>query len=196
VEIPHVVEPHPDTGVVNSKLGIWLFLASEMMLFGALFSSFILLRVGSIEWPHGSAILNVPLGTINTLILISSSVSVVMAWSSLKMNDFIKARQYLLVTIGCALVFLCIKAYEYSVKFEHGLYPSVNNFFGIYFTLTVLHAIHVIGGIVVFAYLAGPGAKLWKENPDMYTNRIEAAGLYWHFVDLVWIFLFPSLYLL
>jgi cytochrome c oxidase subunit 3 len=196
MEIAHITEPHPDTGIVNSKLGIWLFLASEVMLFGALFSSLILLRVSSVSWPVGMDILNVPLATVNTLVLILSSVTVVMAWASLKGNDFVKARMYLLVTLACAFGFMVIKAIEYSSKFEHGLYPSTNNFIGIYFTLTGLHAIHVLGGIVVFLYFVGPGAKLWKTDPEMYTNRIEATGLYWHFVDLVWIFLFPSLYLL
>jgi cytochrome c oxidase subunit 3 len=196
MEIPHIVDPHPDTGINNSKLGIWLFLASEVMLFGALFSSLILLRVTSIEWPVGMDILNVPLATLNTVVLISSSVTVVLAWTALKMNDFAKARMYLLATIACSLGFMVIKTIEYTTKFSHGLYPNVNNFLGIYFTMTGLHAIHVIGGFVVFVYLVGPGAKLWKENPEMYTNRVEATGLYWHFVDLVWIFLFPSLYLL
>ncbi|MFT4571254.1 MAG: cytochrome c oxidase subunit 3 [Hyphomicrobiaceae bacterium] len=196
MEIAHITEPHPDTGIVNSKLGIWLFLASEVMLFGALFSSLILLRVSSVSWPSGMDILNVPLATLNTLVLILSSVTVVMAWTQLKMGDFVKARMYLFITLACAFGFMIIKSIEYSAKFEHGLYPATNNFIGIYFTLTGLHAIHVLGGIGMFLYFVGPGAKLWKTNPEMYTNRIEATGLYWHFVDLVWIFLFPSLYLL
>lgn len=196
MEIAHITEPHPDTGVVNSKLGVWLFLASEIMLFGALFSSLILLRVSAVSWPAGMDILNVPLATVNTLVLILSSVTVVMAWAALKENDFPKARNYLLVTLACAFGFMVIKSIEYSSKFEHGLYPDTSNFFGIYFTMTGLHAIHVLGGIGMFLYFVGPGAKLWKTDPEMYTNRIEATGLYWHFVDLVWIFLFPSLYLL
>ena len=74
--------------------------------------------------------------------------------------------------------------------------PWHSTFFAIYFTLTGLHGIHILGGIVVMGYLAGPGAKLWKTNPTWFTNRVEHAGLFWHFVDLVWIFLFPTLYLL
>src|SRR5215831_5690651 len=146
MNIPYTVEPRPDTGLHNGKLGIWLFLASEVMLFGALFSSYILLRVGAPEWPHGE--LSIPLGAINTVILISSSVTMVMAWASLKMRDW------------------------------------------------GLHRLHIVGGMIVMAYFLGPGAKLWKKNPDQFANRIEATGLYWHFVDLVWIFLFPVLYLL
>jgi len=100
VEIPYTVEPRPDSGLANGKLGIWLFLASEVMLFGALFSTYILLRVGAPEWPHGE--LSVKLGAINTVILICSSVTMVMSWASLKLNDFSKSRVYLLVTIVLA----------------------------------------------------------------------------------------------
>jgi len=196
MEIPHIEEAHPETGVVNAKLGIWLFLASEVMLFGALFSSYVILRLGSTEWPHGSLILNVPLATVNTLVLISSSVTIVMAWASLMMKDIGKYRVYMGLTCLCALIFLVIKYIEYTTKFEHGLYPSTSTFLAIYFTMTGLHGIHVIGGLVVNGYLLGPGAKLWNTHPVQFTNRVECAGLYWHFVDLVWIFLFPVMYLL
>jgi cytochrome c oxidase subunit III len=197
MEIPYAVKAHPVTGIANGKLGIWLFLASEVMLFGALFSSYVLLRVGADVWPHGRDVgLSVPLATLNTMVLIASSVTMVMSWASLKMNEFGKFRMYLGITILLSFVFLIIKYFEYSAKFHHDIYPSTSTFFAIYFTLTGLHGLHVIGGIVVNGYLIGPGSKLWKQDPDRFTNRIEYAGLYWHFVDLVWIFLFPVLYLL
>lgn len=196
MEIAHITKPHAETGLVNSKLGVWLFLASEVMLFGALFSSYIIMRIGSTSWPHGYTILNVPLATVNTFALISSSVTIVLAWASLKLNDFGKFRMYMGATIALSFVFLVIKYFEYTAKFEHGLYPSTNTFLAIYFTMTGLHGLHVIGGIIVNAYLLGPGSKLWHRSPDQFANRVEGAGLYWHFVDLVWIFLFPVLYLL
>ena len=196
MEIAHITKPHPETGLVNSKLGVWLFLASEVMLFGALFSSYIIMRIGSTVWPHGSQILNIPLATVNTFVLISSSVTIVLAWASLKLNQFAKFRTYMGITIALSFVFLVIKYFEYTAKFEHGLYPSTNTFLAIYFTLTGLHGIHVVGGIIANSYLVGPGSKLWKTNPEQFANRVEGAGLYWHFVDLVWIFLFPVLYLL
>jgi len=196
MEIPYTVNPRPDTGLYNGKLGIWLFLASEVMLFGALFSSYILLRVGAPEWPQGSSILNVPLATLNTFVLIGSSVTMVMAWSSLAMKDFTKYKIYMGITILCAFGFLIIKYIEYSTKIHHHLYPSTSTFMAIYFTLTGLHGLHVIGGLIVNSYFWGPGAKMWKTEPERFRNRIEIAGLYWHFVDLVWIFLFPVLYLL
>ncbi|MDQ6632561.1 MAG: cytochrome c oxidase subunit 3 [Verrucomicrobiota bacterium] len=270
MEIPYVTQARPDTGLYNAKVGIWLFLASEVMLFGALFSSYILLRVGAAPgaWPHG--LLNIPLGTLNTLVLISSSITVVMAWASLKMNQFGKFKFYQSITILCALTFLGIKTFEYHDKFTHyyvklndgtemtghlegspmflnlakisdpkHLIPEIkihpdaprtdshmpaqkahathagakviktsdikklecfgpwhNTYLAIYFTLTALHALHVIGGALVIAFIWGPGAKMWKTDPERYTNRVEISGLFWHFVDLVWIFLFPVLYLL
>jgi cytochrome c oxidase subunit 3 len=197
MQIPYTVETRPDTGLYNAKLGIWLFLASEVMLFGALFSSYILLRTGAPVWPHGREMgLSVPLATLNTLILIGSSVTMVMSWASLKLKDFAKFRLYMGLTILCALGFMVIKAIEYHHKFEVGNYPSKNTFLAVYFTLTGLHGLHVLGGMVVNGYMWGPGAKMWKSDPERFTNRIEVAGLYWHFVDLVWIFLFPTLYLL
>ena len=194
--IPYTVEPRPDTALNNVKIGIWLFLASEVMLFGALFASYILLRAGAETWPHGYTILNVPLATVNTVVLITSSVTMVMAWASLMRKDFGKYRLYMGATILLGLVFLVIKYIEYTSKFHHGLYPSTSTFLAIYFTLTGLHGLHVVGGMCFNAYLWGPGAKMWKTAPQQFTNRVEAAGLFWHFVDLVWIFLFPVLYLL
>ena len=213
MQIPYTVEDRPDTGLYNAKLGIWLFLASEVMLFGALFSSYILLRTGDpgfMTIPHEIADhlgghegamrwsdeLNVPLAFLNTLVLIFSSVTIVMSWASLRLKEFGKFKLWMGLTLLCALAFMGIKAVEYGAKFSHHLYPSSGNFLGVYFTLTGLHALHVVGGLIVNLYLWGPGSKMWRTDPQRFTNRVETAGLYWHFVDLVWIFLFPTLYLL
>ncbi len=260
MEIPYTVEPRADTGLYNAKVGIWLFLASEVMLFGALFSSYILLRVGAPEgyWPHGW--LNVPVGTLNTLVLITSSITTVMAWASCKMGQFGRFKVFHACTLLLALTFLGIKSFEYHDKFTHyeihlndgriadghmlenragsdhivihGRYianpdelidlhrhklpgrleeislpradikqmqsygPWHNDYLALYFTLTGLHALHVIGGAIVIGFLWGPGSKLWWTDPERFTNRVEISGLFWHFVDLIWIFLFPVLYLL
>jgi len=196
MDIPYTVEVRRDTGLTNGKIGIWLFLASEVMLFGALFASYILIRTGAPSWPRGDTILNVPLATFNTIVLILSSVTMVMAWASLMRRRFGTYRMYMGATILLGFVFLVVKYFEYSHKFHDGLYPGTNNFLAIYFTLTGLHMLHVAGGMAVNAYFWGPGAKLWKTNPVWFTNRVEHSGLFWHFVDLVWIFLFPTLYLL
>jgi len=288
MDIPFTSKPRPDTGIYNAKVGIWLFLASEVMLFGALFSSYILLRVGSLpgDWVHG--LLNIPIGTFNTAVLITSSVTVVLGWASLQAGNFGNYKKYQAVTILCALGFLAIKSYEYREKFGHyevwlknpvtvtrghdevktdrllghieyeghhpyfwrtktladkkvesfkmtldpfhysmtskemaharaeskghehqeleiktsdvkrlsAFVPSHGPYFAIYFTLTALHALHVLGGAIVIFYIWGPGARMWKTDPQRYMNRVEVSGLFWHFVDLVWIFLFPVLYLL
>ncbi|MFN7951195.1 MAG: cytochrome c oxidase subunit 3 [bacterium] len=196
MEIPYTVDPRPDTGLTNGKIGIWLFLASEVMLFGGLFAAYIMLRVGASEWPAGRTILNIKMAFTNTLVLISSSITVVLAWASLVRRDLGKFRQWMGITILCGCIFLVIKYFEYTTKFHHGLFPRTNTFLAIYFTLTGLHGLHVIGGMAVNAYLLGPGSRLFETNPQWFTNRVENAGLFWHLVDLVWIFLFPVLYLL
>tara|TARA_B100000029_G_C17207464_1_gene826751 strand:+ start:14 stop:607 length:594 start_codon:yes stop_codon:yes gene_type:complete len=197
MKIPYNEELRPDTGLYNAKLGIWLFLASEVMLFGGLFSAYIMLRLSDPNWAnYGQSALNVPLATLNTAVLITSSVTMVMSWVSLKLNDLKKYKLYMGLTLLCSFAFLVIKYIEYTSKFDHGLFPSTNNFLAVYFTLTGLHGLHVIGGILVNGYFFGPGIKMWDTEPERFTNRIEVAGLYWHFVDLVWIFLFPALYLL
>ena len=197
MKIPYNEELRPDTGLYNAKLGIWLFLASEVMLFGGLFSAYIMLRLSDPNWAsYGQYKLNVPLATLNTTVLITSSITMVMSWVSLKLNDIKKFKLYMCLTLLCSFGFLVIKYIEYSSKFEGGYYPSTNNFYAVYFVLTGLHLLHVVGGIIVNGYFYGPGIKMWSSEPERFTNRIEVAGLYWHFVDLVWIFLFPALYLL
>ncbi len=199
MNIPYILEERPDTGLTNSKLGIWVFLASEIMLFGGLFSAYVFLRIAAPEgdFDYWGSKLSVPKATFNTLVLILSSVTMVMAWASLKLRQFDKYKMYLGVTILCALAFLFVKYFEYTGKFHHGIYPSSSTFMGIYFTLTGLHVLHIIGGVAVLLFYWSPIAdKMYKEDPELLANRIEITGLYWHFVDLVWIFLFPILYLL
>lgn len=194
MDIPYSVETRPDTGLYNGKLGIWLFLASEVMLFAGLFSSYILLRTGSAQWPRH--VLPVGMATFNTALLITSSMTMVMAWASLKMNNWGRHRLFLAATLVLGLAFLGIKVLEYREHIAAGELPSHDTFFALYWTLTGIHALHIAGGLLVMAYFLGPGARLWAERPEQFTNRIESTGLYWHFVDFIWIFLFPLLYLL
>jgi len=210
MEIPYTSEIRPDTGLTNPKLGIWLFLASEVMLFGSLFSSYVLLRTGAPTWPVQHEVLSVPLAALNTVVLIASSVTMVLAWAALaphaaavRAGDRQAAeaalkryRLYMGLTLLGGAIFLVVKTIEYGDKFSHALYPATNNFLALYFTMTGLHALHVIAGMIVNGYLWGPGARMWHSEPQRFANRIEVAGIYWHFVDVVWIFLFPVLYLL
>ena len=196
MNIPYTVETRPDTGLANGKLGIWLFLASEVMLFGALFSALILIRTSAPTWPDSHKILNVWLAMVNTFVLIFSSVSVVLSWANLRLGNLKAGKVWLFVTLMCGVGFLAIKTIEYREKFHHGYFPKTNNFFATYFVMTGLHGLHVIGGMVVFAYLLLTADKWYGTKRAQFTNRVEVTGLYWHFVDLVWIFLFPTLYLL
>ncbi|WP_242529362.1 cytochrome c oxidase subunit 3 [Methylacidimicrobium sp. B4] len=265
MEIPYTVTARPDTGAYNAKIGIWLFLASEVMLFGGLFSAYIFLRMGATHWPHH--LLNVPMGLFNTFVLITSSITMVMAWTALKMRQFQSYRRWLGATLVCGVLFLGVKSLEYKDKFHHygvilnngqeitghlemtpeeamksnvlrilpdaedagsfgyqlqsifgrpaaageekvleipksdiqwwsNFTPRYSTYLATYFTMTGLHGLHIIGGLLVLGFFWGPGAKLYRTNPEHLANRVEVAGLFWHFVDLVWIFLFPTLYLL
>ena len=197
MEIPFTVSERPDTGLTNPKFGIWLFLASEVMLFGSLFSSYIILRTGSLDWPVQSDELNITIGAINTAILIASSLTMVLSWTALKEKQFKRFKLFIGLTILFAVLFLVLKIWlEYIPKIHHGHILSTNTFFAMYYLMTGLHALHILGGVVVMIFFWGPGSKMWQTNPDQFVNRIEVVGLYRHFVDLVWIFLFPTLYLL
>jgi cytochrome c oxidase subunit 3 len=194
--IPYTVAIRPDSGLNNVKLGIWLFLSSEVMLFGSLFAGYILLRTGNPNWGAGTELVNIPLAALNTVVLITSSVTMVMSWVAAMERNLGKLRLFMGATVGLGAVFMVIKAIEYHEKFVHHAPPSYSTFIACYFTFTGLHALHVLGGMVVNFYFGFPGAKMMKTAPQQFANRVETAGLFWHFVDLVWIFLFPVLYLL
>ncbi len=194
--VPYIVEAREDTGLYNAKFGIWLFLASEIMLFGALFSGYILIRTGSVSWPVQSDILDVPLGAVNSIVLLSSSILFIRAWAALKADDMAKYKRLMGGVIGLAFLFLFFKGVEYHQHFLHQEYPNTSVFLALYFLLTGLHALHIIVGIGVNIFYVGPGTALRAVNKQWFINRVEVAGLYWHFVDIVWIFLFSTLYLL
>ena len=181
------------TGIPNGKLGMWVFLASEVMFFTGLIGAYLVLRLGHPAWPGSEGRLNVWIGTTNTLVLICSSTTIVLALAAAGRGALGAVRRWLLATVGLGSLFLVIKGFEYAAKFSHHILPSTNVFWSCYFVLTGFHALHVLGGIVfnlwVLAYARSPGA--WASRG----RRLEYAGLYWHFVDIVWIFLFPMLYL-
>jgi cytochrome c oxidase subunit III len=286
MEIPYTFTARPDTGLYNGKLGIWLFLASEVMLFGAIFTAYLFVRLGAEDGTWPDHIQNVALGFTNTCILITSSITMVWAWVALKERKFNTFRLALGLTILCGLAFLCIKAVEYHSKFNHlgvmikadaidkyrpelekmnafvgaipsqhvfevrsedvkstdgdtfvfvpdknpsylinlapekgaseastadedatitiqksdvdrsdYLVPAYGTYYAIYFLVTGLHALHIVGGVVVMCYFFFMGSFLYRRNPEQLSNRIEVTGIFWHFVDLVWITVFPILYL-
>ena len=183
------------SGISNAKLGIWSFLASEVMLFGGLLSAYVILNTGSAHMvTPPRSMMGVPLATLNTFVLISSSVAMVLALAAIKQDNVERFKQWMYCVIGGAGLFLMIKAYEYNHKWHEGITISSNLFGSFYYTLTGLHAIHIIGGVGVLLYILYEGAK-GRYGSDNY-ERVECVGLYWHFVDLVWVILFPILYLL
>jgi len=291
MDIPYTVNARPDTGLYNGKLGIWLFLASEVMLFGALFTAYLFMRLGAEDGTWPTHIQSIPLGFTNTALLIISSITMVYAWVALKERNLNKYRVFLAATILCGLTFLCIKGVEYHDKYMHwgfmvkpeamdkyrpdlekmdafinwipsqkvyevrghlheqtadsftflpdknfhpysfgsakpapgaaageaaagkeageqtvtlaksdldragNLLPAYGTYYAMYFTVTGLHAMHIIGGVVVMLYFLGPGSRMYRRNPEQLSNRIEVTGIFWHFVDLVWITVFPIIYL-
>lgn len=194
--IRYASEPRPDTGVTNTSLGMWLFLASEAMLFGSLFSAYALLRTGAASWPDQSATLNVPIAGVNTAILVLSSVAIVRATAAASGASFERFRRVMGLSFGLGALFLVVKAIEYRNELAEGLLPSTNNFLGLYFTLTGLHALHVIGGLLVNGHLWWTGEAMWRTTPERFVSRVRAAALYWNFVDLIWLIMFVVLYLL
>jgi cytochrome c oxidase subunit 3 len=189
------------------RLGMWLFLGTEVLLFAGLFLGYTVYRYFYHEAFHeASRTLDVVLGGANTVILISSSLTVALAYHAVKQGKTKYAAGLIVFTILCALAFLGIKAVEYAQKFEHGSLPGkwyhnphitapgANLYFTIYFLTTGLHAFHVIVGASVLAYVLR-GLIKGKYGPKN-TVAVELGGLYWHLVDLVWIFLFPLLYLI
>jgi cytochrome c oxidase subunit III len=183
------------TGINHGKLGMWVFLASEIMFFSGFFGAFIVLRNLNLEvFTAGAHQLDKVVATINTAVLISSSLTMALSHLALERGDQRKFRFFLLLTIIGAFGFLGIKTYEYAAKFSHDIYPWTDTFFATYFTMTGFHALHVIGGLIPMIWMFGK--SLAKGYPQEMHHRVEVLGLYWHFVDLVWIFLFPTLYLI
>jgi heme/copper-type cytochrome/quinol oxidase subunit 3 len=196
MEIPYTASVRPDTGVTNQKLGMWLFLASEVMLFGSLFSSYALLRSGAMSWPHQSSIVNVGLATVNTVVLIASSVAILRGLAALRGGNVARFRALMATTATLGILFLAIKSIEYRGELAEGLRPSTNNFVGLYFVMTFLHAMHVTGGVLVNLFLCGPGVVMRRHDAARFLGRVEAATLYWNFIDVIWILMFVVLYLL
>ncbi len=182
------------TGIPSEKLGMWLFLASEVMFFTGLIGAYIVLRAGVLHWPHSGEDLSIPLAALNTFILLTSSLTMAMSVGAVHEGHAKRLRLFLAMTILLGSAFLVVKGFEYSVKFAHGHYPGTALFWDCYFTLTGFHGLHVLGGIIANLWILGLSSR-----PTFLSSRghlVELSGLYWHFVDLVWIFLFPLLYLI
>jgi cytochrome c oxidase subunit 3 len=190
------------------SLGMWMFLVTEILFFGGMFLVYLVYRTRYPEaWTAGSFELDILLGGVNTAVLILSSFTMAMAVWSAQMGRRQPLIGFLLATMALGTAFLVIKAFEYTAKFQHHLVPgpafhyegaadprNVELFFSTYFVMTGLHALHMIIGIGLLAWLVIWAAK--GRFSRAYYNPVDMTGLYWHFVDIVWIFLFPLLYLI
>jgi cytochrome c oxidase subunit III len=191
-----------------SALGMWVFLATEILFFGGLFTAYLVYRLTYPEaFAEARHELDVVLGGVNTAVLISSSLTMAMAVRSAQLGRRGGQLLFLGLTLVLGLIFLGIKAVEYARKFEHALVPGANFrfesardplhselFFSLYFMMTGLHALHMIVGIGLISVLAVMASR--GRFTRAYHTPVEISGLYWHFVDIVWIFLFPLLYLI
>ena len=189
-----------------SVLGMWIFIIQEVMFFGGLFAAYMIYRFWyPAAWSEGSAELDIVLGGINTVVLIASSLTMAFAVRAAQTGEQKNTVRWLIVTMLLGLVFLVIKFFEYKHKwdlnhipganfqFEGAHAPQVEIFLSLYFALTGLHALHMVIGFGILSVIAWMAHKK-RFSPEWYTP-VEMSGLYWHFVDIVWIFLFPLLYL-
>jgi len=186
-------------------MGMWLFLFTEVLLFGGLFVLYaVTLGRFPVEFHEASQLLSVPMGTTNTVVLITSSLFAVLAVTALQRGDRKKSELFIGLTIVLAACFLIIKYFEWTAKFHHGIYPGSPDiadwepgkqaFFALYYAMTGLHGIHIVIGMAVLGWV------WWlirqEDCTPEYFVALENAGLYWHLVDLIWIFLFPLFYLI
>jgi heme/copper-type cytochrome/quinol oxidase subunit 3 len=177
------------SGMPTGLLAVWWVVASEIVIFGGLLASYVMHRLSHDAWADHAAATNTWIGATNTLVLLTSSLFAVMAHHAAEGGDGKKAAKLLYLTIAGALTFVCIKAFEWNMEISHGYTITANTFWSFYYTAAGIHAAHVIAGAFIMAIVAKDAAQ-GKE-----LQRVELIGIYWHFVDIVWIFLFPLLYI-
>lgn len=191
----------------TAKLGMWLFIVTEILMFGGLFAAYIAYRAWYPElYLMASEQLDTMLGGLNTIVLIASSLTVALAIRSAQINDIKGIIRNLYITIGLAATFMVVKYFEYTHKFDLGIFPGkyytydgidhekANIFFSIYYLMTGLHGVHILIGIGLMIWLVVKAKKNLFHSG--YYTPVEITGLYWHLVDIIWIFLFPLLYLI
>lgn len=201
----HIVEHHIHRDDEGARLGMWLFLFTELLLFGGMFIAYSVYRfIHQAEFHLAAKELNTLFGTFNTIILLTSSLTMALSIAAIQKDKKTLSVFMQIITIIFAAFFMVNKYFEWSAKIHHGIYPGSEEllmksngeilFFGLYYIMTGLHGLHVIIGVAIIAYMT-VGTVKGKINSGNFV-RLEAAGLYWHLVDIIWIFLFPLFYLI
>jgi len=189
VSVKTIATTRSAMGIPTGRLAIWWVLVSEIVIFGGVLVSYVMHRLGHPEWALEAAHTNTWAGAFNTLVLLSSSLSAVLAHKAASKGDGPRAAGLLRLTCLGGLTFLIVKAFEWTHEIREGFTIQAGGFWSYYYTAAGLHAFHVIAGIILMLWVASTAAK----NQDL--HRVENIGIYWHFVDIVWIFLFPLLYI-
>ena len=177
------------SGVPTARLAVWWVIASEIVIFGGILMSYLMHRLAHGLWADYASHTTTWVGALNTFVLLTSSLSAVLAHKCAVNGDGPGAANRLLITAAGGLIFVVVKSFEWTYEISHGYTITTNTFWSFYYTAAGLHALHVIAGVVIMLIVAAAA----KKGRDL--HRVEIIGIYWHFVDLVWIFLFPLLYI-
>ncbi len=176
-------------GIPTGKLAVWWVVASEIVIFGGLLASYVMHRLAHDAWSAQAAHTNTWIGAFNTMVLLTSSLSAVLAHQAAERGNGRRAANLLWATIAGAGTFLVVKAFEWTEEIGHGFTITSSTFWSFYYTAAGLHASHVVAGAILMMFVARTARK------NLELHRVELIGIYWHFVDIVWIFLFPLLYI-
>lgn len=186
---PPIATSRSATGIPTGRLGVFWVIASEIVIFGGVLTSYIMLRLKYPHWGDLAAFTDVVAGGVNTFVLLTSSLFIVLAHYYAERKDTEKSFKFIWVTIGGGLCFLVIKSFEWTHDITHGYTITHSLFWSFYYTAAGIHALHVIAGMVIMGLISMDVRK------GINLHRVENIGIYWHFVDIVWIFLFPLLYI-
>ncbi len=176
-------------GMPTGRLAVWWVIASEIVIFGGLLGSYVMHRLAHDAWAAQAAHTNTWIGAFNTLVLLTSSLFAVLGHKAAEEGNGPKAAKLLWLTFAGGATFLVVKSFEWTSEISHGFTITASTFWSFYYTAAGLHAMHVLAGIIIIAIIAVDAAK----NREL--HRVELIGIYWHFVDVIWIFLFPLLYI-
>jgi len=178
-----------NTGIPSGRLAVWLLLSGEIVIFGGLVTAYMLQRLSNLDWAESAHHTNTYIGAFNAVVLLTSDLFVVMAHAAAQKKDKDNAVKFINLTILLGLLFLAVKTFEYSSEISHGLTPVAGVFWTYYYLITGIHASHIVAGVLALFFVS------LNVKKGQHFQRVEYAGIYWHFVDMVWLIVFPLLYI-